>query len=262
MTSHARTPTADIATRPRELAEGRAPLRVVVAEDELRAAESVAQLLTLLGCQVVAVAATGERALEACVTHRPHCCVSEVTLPVLDGLALARSLRIAAPEVRMIFVSAHLRYAIDAFAEAVIDFVPKPIRRPRLSEALDRVRQRVTSGDDAPRVLVGERGAVHMLSIRDLEWVQADGATLWLHTAHRSWARRERMQRLEEDLAPHGFVRVHRSALVRLGAVTSLVPGNDRAHLVRLRSGTQVRVARDRVAIVRDALASSVVVSA
>jgi two-component system LytT family response regulator len=239
----------------------RALLRVVVAEDEPVAAESMVRELTALGCQVVAVADNGERALTACLAHRPHCCVSDVAMPVRDGLALARALRIAAPEVRVIFVTAHPGFAVDAFAEEVIDFVPKPVRRPRLAEALDRVRRAVAVGFVEPRLVVGERGALHLLAVRDLEWVQADGATLWLHTAHRAWARRERMQRLEQELAPHGFLRVHRSALVRLGAVISLVLGEDREHLVQLRSGVHVRVARDRVTVVREALAAMAVVT-
>lgn len=241
--------------------EERAVLRVVVAENAPMAGESITRVLTSLGCEVVAVACNGESALTACLAHRPHCCISEVVMPVRGGVSLARSLRITAPEVRVIFVTAQLRYAVQAFAEEVIDFVPKPVRPARLSEALDRVRRNVAVGANEPRLLVGERGALHVVAIRDLEWVQADGATLWLHTAHRAWARRERMRRLEHELAPHGFLRVHRSALVRLDAVTSLVVGEDRDHVVRLRSGTQVRVARDRVAVVRNKLAAKAAVS-
>jgi two-component system, LytTR family, response regulator len=240
----------------RNTAEQRAVLRVVVAEADPLAAKPLCHALTTLGCQVVAVVADGAGALTACLAHRPHCCITDVVLPALDGLALARALRIDAPEVRVLFATAHQRYAVEAFAEEVVDFIPKPVRRPRLAEALDRVRRRVALGAPDPRLLVGERGALHLVAVRDLEWVQADGATLWLHTAHRAWARRERMQRLEEELTPYGFLRVHRSAMVRLGAVTSLVAGGDREHVVRLRSGTEVRVARDRVAAVRDALAA------
>ena len=97
---------------------------------------------------------------------------------------------------------------------------------------------------------------MHVVSVRDIEWVQADGATPWLHSALRAWAMRERMQRMEERLAPHGFLRVHRSALVRVSAIVALVPGDDGEHLVALRSGTRVRVARERVAAVREVLAA------
>ena len=98
--------------------------------------------------------------------------------------------------------------------------------------------------------------ALHVLAVRDLEWVQADGATLWLHTAHRAWALRERMGEMETRLAPHGFTRVHRSSLVRVSAIASLSVGADGEHVVTLRSGGKVRVARDRVGSVRDAIAS------
>ena len=229
-------------------------LRVVVAEDEPLAAAALARELEALDCQVVAITGTGDAAIAACLAHRPQLCVTDVAMPGRDGLAVARALRAAAPDIRVVFVTAHPQFAVDAFAEDVLDFVPKPVRRSRLAEALARVQRAVSSGRDEPRLVVGERGALHVLGVREIEWIQADGATLWLHTAHRAWATRERMQVLEERLAPHGFLRVHRSALVRATAIVSLVNGADGAPSLVLRSGTRVRVARDRVADVREAL--------
>lgn len=226
-------------------------MRVVVADDEPLAAASLADELRRLGCDVVAVTGTGDAAIAACVAHRPALCVSDVAMPGRDGLAVARALRTAAPQVRVIFVTAHPQYAVDAFAEDVVDFVPKPVRRARLADALTRARRSVASGTEEPRLVVGERGALHVLAIRDIEWVQADGATLWLHTAERAWLLRERMHRLEERLAPLGFTRVHRSALVRAAAIVSLVPGTGTEWSLTLRSGARVRVARDRVAATR-----------
>jgi DNA-binding LytR/AlgR family response regulator len=232
------------------------PLRVVVADDEPLAVQALSRELTTMGCHVVESVATGEAALAACVRHRPHVCIADIAMPDRDGLSLARALRVAAPSVRVVFVTAHPQYAVDAFAEEVVDFVPKPIRRTRLADALGRVRRSIAAGEDEPRLIVGERGALHVLAVREIEWVQADGATLWLHTAHRAWAQRDRMQRMEALLTAHGFVRVHRSALVRLGAVMSLVVGDEREHVLVLRSGVRVRVARDRVAEVRAGLAA------
>jgi two-component system, LytTR family, response regulator len=234
------------------------PMRVVVAEDEPLAAEALARELRQLGCDVVAITGTGDAALHACVALRPHCCVADVIMPGRDGLALARALRLAAPSVRVLFVTAHPEYAVDAFAEEVVDFVPKPVRRARLADAIARVRRSVTTGDDEPRLLVGERGAMHVLAVRDIEWVQSDGPLVWLHTAHRAWAQRDRMQQLEARLSPHGFLRVHRTALIRLAAVTSFMATGDREATLVLKSGTRVRVARDRIALVRDALAALV----
>jgi two-component system LytT family response regulator len=232
-------------------------VRVVVADDEPLAAEGLAAEMRRLGCDVVAVTRSGDDAIAACVRERPSLLLADVSMPGRDGLAVAHALRQAAPEVRVVFVTAHPHYAVEAFAADVVDFVPKPVRRARLAEALARVQRSITAGEDEARLVVGERGALHVLSIRDIEWVQADGAVLWLHTPLRAWMVRERMHKLEARMTPHGFLRVHRSALVRESAIVSLHPEESGTATVVLRSGARVRVSRDRVGVVRSALAGA-----
>lgn len=227
------------------------PLRVVVADDEPVAAESLAAELRRLGCDVVAVARSGAAAIDACATLRPAACFTDVSMPSTDGLAVARALREVSPGVRVVFVSAHPHFAVEAYAADVVDFVLKPIRRSRLSDAVERVKRSRIDADSGDRLLVPERGTIHLVPIRDIEWVQADGYYLWLHTAQRAWMLRERMHRLEKQMVDAGFLRVHRSALVRVGAIVKLdgTSGSDPA--VVLQSGARVRVARDRLVAIR-----------
>lgn len=230
-----------------------APLRVVVADDEPVAAESLAAELRRLGCDVVAVARSGAAVIDACATLRPAACFTDVSMPGTDGLAVARGLRDVSPGVRVVFVSAHPHFAVEAYAADVVDFVLKPVRRPRLADAVDRVKRSRLDPDSGDRLLVPERGTVHLVPIRDIEWVQADGYYLWLHTAARAWMLRERMHRIECRLSNAGFLRVHRSALVRRTAIVTLdTAGADPT--VVLQSGARVRVARDRLAEVRTRL--------
>jgi two-component system, LytTR family, response regulator len=231
-----------------------AALRVVVADDEPIAAESLAAELRRLGCEVVAIARSGAAAIEACAAERPVACFTDVSMPGTNGLAVARSLREVAPGVRVVFVSAHPHFAVDAYAADVVDFVLKPIRRARLADAVDRVKRSRSDPDDGERLLIPERGTVHLVPIREIEWVQADGYYLWLHTAQRAWMLRERMHRLQARLETAGFMRVHRSAMVRLTSVVTFDTTGGSDPCVVLRSGTRVRVARERVALVRAAL--------
>lgn len=229
-------------------------LRLVVSDDEPVAAEALARELTRLGCDVAATTLSGAEAIRACAQHRPHACFTDVSMPGVDGLAVARALRESAPGIRVVFVSAHPHFAVEAYAADVVDFVMKPVRRPRLADAVARVRRAVTSHgadrEDGDRLLVAERGAVHLVPIREIEWVQADDYNLWLHTPARAWMLRERMHRLEERLEANGFLRVHRSALVRVSAIASLdTSGGDVA--VVLASGARVKVARERIPGVR-----------
>lgn len=230
-------------------------LRVVVADDEPLAAQALAAELERLGCQVVAIAERGRAAIDACLTHQPDACFTDIAMPDRDGLAVARALRDAAPQVCVVFVSAHPQFAVEAFGADVTDYVLKPVRRARLAEAVERVRRSLPdadNGDDA-RLLVSERGASHVIPVRDIEWVQADGYTVWLHTARRAWLLRERMHTLEARLATAGFVRVHRSALVRRDVMVSLLDSDGAPHVV-LTSGARVRVSRERTGEVRAVL--------
>ncbi|HYW30971.1 MAG TPA: LytTR family DNA-binding domain-containing protein [Gemmatimonas sp.] len=230
---------------------GTSPLRIVVADDEPIAAESLAAELRRLGCEVVAITRGGAEAIAACAKLRPAACFTDVSMPGTDGLAVARALREAAAGIRVVFVSAHPHFAVEAYAADVVDFVLKPLRRSRLAEAVDRVHRARSETDDGDRLLVPERGAVHLVPIRDIEWVQADGYYLWLHTPQRAWMLRERMHRLEARLETAGFLRVHRSAMVRRTAVTALDVSNAAEPCVVLRSGARTRVARDRLHAVR-----------
>ncbi len=229
-------------------------LRVVVADDEPVAADALASELRRLGCDVVAVARSGSATIDACAATRPAACFTDVSMPGTDGLAVARALREVAPGVRVVFVSAHPHFAVDAYAADVVDFVLKPLRRSRLADAVDRVKRSRVDPDAGDRVLVPERGTVHLIPIREIEWVQADGYYLWLHTATRAWMLRERMHRLEARLLHAGFLRVHRSAMVRLTSVVRLDGAGGTDPGVVLLSGARVRVARDRLALVRDRL--------
>ena len=124
-------------------------------------------------------------------------------------------------------------------------------------DAVARVEASLRSRDgDDERILVPERGGVRVVSVREIEWVQADRYCVWLHTARRAWMLRERMHKLEARLTPNGFLRVHRSALVRQAAIVSLESQDGDEPQLTLRSGTQVRVARDRVRAVRELLSS------
>ncbi|WP_053333551.1 LytR/AlgR family response regulator transcription factor [Gemmatimonas phototrophica] len=237
------------------------PLRVVVADDEPVAAAVLADDLSRLGCDVVAITARGDDAVAACARYAADACFTDIAMPQHDGLEVARTLRAHTPQLCVVFVSAHAHFAVQAFGADVVDYVLKPARRSRLAEAVERVRrvraERAGASDTAEqRLIVVERGSVHTVPVKDIEWVQADGYSAWLHTAKRSYIVRERMHKLEERLGMHGFLRVHRSALVRQSAILTLEQPAAGDPAVVLRSGTRVKVARDRVSALRHALIS------
>ena len=88
---------------------------------------------------------------------------------------------------------------------------------------------------------------MRVVPVEDIEYITASGPYAELHANGRAHVIRERMQMLEERLDPAKFFRIHRSAIVRLDQIETLLrdPGGD--YGVKLRSGVQLSVSRNRV---------------
>jgi len=248
-------------------------LRVVVVDDEPLARQRIEDLLSRASSvAVVATAASGPQAVEAIRTSAPDLVFLDVQLPGLTGFEVVSAIGVERMPVT-IFVTAFDQFALKAFEVAAVDYLVKPFDDERFAQALARARktielqevERVTrrlmalmqanevaKNDTAPRkqyldrIPVEMRGQLRVVPVAKIDYITASGAYAELHVAERTYAVRERMQTLEEKLDPSVFFRLHRSAIVRLDRIDSLLraPGGDYA--VRLKDGTELPVSRTR----------------
>ena len=94
------------------------------------------------------------------------------------------------------------------------------------------------------RFPIKTRGRVVFVSAHEISWISAERDYVRLHTGQRSYLLREKIGELEKQLRPEGFVRVHRSALVRVEAIDELRDLGDGRYLVRLADGSELRMSR------------------
>lgn len=96
------------------------------------------------------------------------------------------------------------------------------------------------------RIAVEMRGQVRVVPVKQVEYITASGPYAELHVGDKRYVLRERMQTLEERLDPSKFFRIHRSAIVRLDLIETLLrnPGGD--YGVQLKSGVKLKVSRSR----------------
>ncbi len=102
------------------------------------------------------------------------------------------------------------------------------------------------------RFLVKKLGREFLVRVADIEWVEASGNYVNLHVAGRIYPLRDTMTAIDSRLAPSGFLRVHRSAIVNLDQVTEIVPLEAGDAHVRLGSGQQIPVSRRYRQVLRD----------
>ena len=116
--------------------------RVVVADDSRLMRRILSDALGRQGFDVVATAADGDQALEACRAHRPDALTLDLAMPGMDGIGVLRALREGKAEALPVvvvsaFSPAHGARAVDALAEGAFDLVAKPA----LGESMDSFTQ-------------------------------------------------------------------------------------------------------------------------
>ena len=243
-------------------------LRTLVVDDERLARERVTSLVRdTAELSLIGEAEDGRTALDLIVEHRPDLVFLDIQMPELDGFQLIAALDDdAIPAV--VFVTAYDSYALRAFEVAAMDYLLKPVTAERFAAAVSRVLarspQRPTPGSlqtfaerassaraERPTRFVARRGVKHyFVRVTDVDWIEADGNYVRLHTKDASHLIRDTMHGVESKLDPREFVRIHRSALVAIDRIQAVESRDGGEYLVTLRGGARLVSSRgysDRV---------------
>lgn len=249
-------------------------LKVMAVDDEELALRRITLLMgEIEGAELVATTQDPLDALAQIDRLRPDVLLLDIHMAGLDGIELAEHLLQTGGYVpQIIFVTAFNQHAVRAFDARAVDYVLKPVRADRLKVALDRARDQIeqerasqyaahlervvhelrrqmppasSDGDGDEQEIWAQRGGNYVrLLPRDIEWAESERDYVHIHNHERAFLLRTTMAALSDRLGSEQFIRVRRSALVRLDRIESIRDrGYGQVHVL-LRSGTEVRVGR------------------
>jgi two-component system, LytTR family, response regulator len=258
-------------------------VRSLIVDDEKPARERLRRLVArdnrveLAGC-----CASGSEAIEilrlgASAATPVQLMFLDVQMPELDGFGVLSAITnetLSLPTPEVIFVTAHDEYALRAFDAHAVDYLLKPYSDERFQAALDRAVRSIRAGHaDAlmtqmqallqtaggaagaagsvphqrpiDRLVVRGSGRVRLLPVEQINWIEADGMYVKLHTRDGGcYLHRALLGSLDAMLDRRRFVRIHRSAIVNLDVVAELRQDEHGDCVAVLRDKTQVRVGR------------------
>ena len=236
----------------------RSVLSVLVVDDEPLARERIRALLDdESDVKIVGECASGRTAVKAIQEKRPDLVFLDVQMPGVDGFGVVEQIG-AARMPAIVFVTAFDQYALKAFEVHALDYLLKPFDRERFQATLARARN--SHGGEArlaalvqslaarrkfaERLLVKGGGKERLVPVDEVDWFEAAGNYVKIHTGGERLLLRETMANLEERLDPDRFARIHRSTIVNLKRVKELEPWFHGDYVVRLHDGQKLTLSR------------------
>jgi len=233
--------------------------RVIVCDDEMMARMRILRLLEeTQQTELVVECDSADAVLARLEKEEFDVALLDINMPGKTGIDLVRAM----PEERpyVVFLTAHPEHALEAFDVGAIDYLLKPVDRPRLEKALDRARKHLDKDErparDAggaggpngrspmPKLAVPTKGGVVLLNPHDVTHAVFDGALVTVYTKDQKLLTDFTLQELEAKLPPGVFERVHRRALLNLDHTERLEPVPSGGYTAKVTGGHGVDVSR------------------
>lgn len=235
-----------------------APLRIAIVDDEALARSVLSEYLTAMpDVDLVAQCANGFDAVKVVSDLKPDLLLLDVQMPKLDGFEV---LQLVGREVAVVFVTAYDQYALKAFEVHAVDYLLKPFSPERLSEAIDRARQRLGRGEPTPidslvaaarpdrgpasRILVRDGSKVHVLPAGRIAYIQAQDDYICFSCDGKSYLKEQTLADVEAALDATKFARIHRSYLLNLDFLARVELDERENRVAVLTDGRKLPVSR------------------
>ena len=194
--------------------------------------------------------------------EKPDVTYLDINMPRISGIDLAK---IFTGKSVIVFVTAYSEFAIEAFELSAIDYLLKPIDEKRFAESYDRVCHRLLSAEPdneqvkevfslvsrqlnnpvSEVIPVKEVGKIRIIEIRDIDYLLGSGNYVEIYLKSGQMVlHRETMLNMENRLSRQDFIRIHRSSIVRISAISELLASTRGDYTAKLKCGRTLPVSR------------------
>ncbi len=238
-------------------------IRACIIDDEAPARRELKFLLSQIDdVEVTFEAANGTMGLKKIREHAPDVVFLDINMPGLNGLELSQILADLPKQPLIVFATAYEQYALQAFDVNAFDYILKPFELERLQKTFVKMRKALRlpalSADTTPTVHAGEQAGrvlkipaykndrIIPLAPEKILCARAAEGDALIQTFDGQFLTKSTLNDLELKLAPHGFIRTHRSFLVNLQHIAEIIPWFNSSYklIMNDRQKTEILVSR------------------
>lgn len=221
---------------------------VLVVDDEPAARRGVRQLLAHFPeFAVIGECRDGREALASLASLAPDVVFLDVQMPGMDGFEIIRR-RTPDQMPAVVFLTAFDQFAIQAFEAQATDYLVKPVSQARFTATMKRLARQLEArpAPREPRLVVPTAHGAAVLSLSEIDWIEAEDNYARVWSGGRSYLLREPLSQIEKQVSRHGYIRAHRGALVPIARVKELRTTDEGQLIAILAGDVRIPVSRRR----------------
>jgi two-component system LytT family response regulator len=257
-------------------------IRALVVDDESLARKALRAMLSDdPEMEVIAECRNGREAVAVIREQSPDVVFIDIQMPEMDGFQVIEEVGATQMPVT-VFVTAYDKHALRAFEAHALDYLLKPFDHDRFNTALQRAKKSVrqqklgeisenlfavlqdrklktgespsetdnrkstepVAEEPFDRVVIKSGGRIYFLKVQEIDWVEAGGDYLSLHSGSQTHLIRETMGNFHAKLDPRKFLRIHRSTIVNIERIKDIQPLFKGEYVITLTGGKRLNSSR------------------
>lgn len=176
--------------------------------------------------------------------------LSDIEMPEISGMELAEKIKPFLPEIRIIFITSHIEYAIDAFELSIFRYVPKADIEKRLSTAIKDAVSLINLEADKSYTIQA-KGRFEKIPLKDILFIERDGKNAAINTSDGVSKVRKSLQAVFDELASEEFIFIDRGYIVNLIHIMQI-----KNSTAVLKDGTVLPISRSHLQTVKEQINS------
>lgn len=233
------------------------PPRAIIAEDEPLLAAEIQEMLTTLWPElhILGMASDGITALQMFEQYRPSIAFLDIQMPKMGGLDVARRI---GNRAHVIFITAFDDHALAAFDAGAVDYVLKPVNAARMHATVERLKARQEPPVDLGRILeqissttrdnrphlqwinAARGSSMRLITVDEICYFKADNKYTLVVTPDSESLIKKTIRELQDELDPATFWQVHRSTVVNVHSIESVVRDERGGMQLRLKKRSEL----------------------
>lgn len=238
-------------------------IKILIIEDEEPARDLLkAYLADHKDIELIEECENGFTGIKAINEKQPDLIFLDIQMPKLNGFEMLELLD-ETPEI--IFTTAFDEFAIKAFDMNAVDYLLKPFSRDRFKSALEKAFLRIKNKSKSKKefnnllkhiqenskeienVVVKSNHKINIIPVDEILNIEAEDDYVMIYTAEGKYLKHQTMKYFEDHLPSSKFLRIHRSNIIRLSAVSQIQHYAKENYIVILKNDLQVKVSKSRI---------------